>query len=451
MATRTSPSAADEALRTKGEKANFQRLARLLMCGGLALLKEVFDAIHPPANLPAVLSNPTIEKQLQNLRRNKVLTYSEWDCLYNPSGPGPYGKSADFDISLLGKLLRAICNLTPPATGWDTLPNSTDHSLEADLVRIRIYRNTIYGHNHIMEITDADFGKLWIEIKEALLRIARGISSAKRDEWKKAIETFFHEPLTPDAKEYVDDLRSWCLKDMDTKYKLEKVNEKTQQVQINQEQIQRKLEQLEKKQEEGKMEILIFLESLKASGQFVRSSPQVESAQLPAEGIETRIPIIPGHPIVEGKAGPSTDAELQAVEQKRPIVLDFWSVVYSFKRPLELLIKYLKMKLGVDVQSYRLGTLVITVSCSSLEVLESLWRDYQTGRLNEVVQDTLVTAEVLEKLELSEVNLRTLISEENYLSYKDFLKNRSGNNKISSSMATELTLVNLNLRGWQFS
>ena len=288
MATSTSPSAADEALRTKGEKANFQRLARLLMCGGLALLKEVFDAFHPPANLPAVLSNPSIAKQLHNLRRNKVLTYSEWDCLYNPSGPGTYGKSADFDISLLGKLLRAICNLTPPATGWDTLPNSTDHSLEADLVRIRIYRNTIYGHNHIMEVTDAEFEKLWIEIKEALLRIASGISSEKRDEWEKAIETFFHEPLTPDAKEYVDDLRSWCLKDIDTKYKLEKVDEKIQQVQNNQEQIQRKLEQMEKKQEEEKMEILILLESLKASGQFVRTSPQVESAQLPAEGIETR-------------------------------------------------------------------------------------------------------------------------------------------------------------------
>ena len=86
MATSTSPSAADEALRTKGDKANFQRLARLLMCGGLALLKEVFDAFHPPANLPAVLSNPSIAKQLHNLKRNKVLTYSEWDCLYNPSG-----------------------------------------------------------------------------------------------------------------------------------------------------------------------------------------------------------------------------------------------------------------------------------------------------------------------------------------------------------------------------
>ena len=122
MATGSSPSAADEALSTTDEKANFQRLTRLLMRGGLALLREVFDSIYPPANLPAVLSNPVMRTQLQTLRRNKVLTHPEWNCLYNPSGPGTYGKSTDFDISLLCKLLRAICSLTPPATGWDILP-----------------------------------------------------------------------------------------------------------------------------------------------------------------------------------------------------------------------------------------------------------------------------------------------------------------------------------------
>ena len=57
-----------------------------------------------------------------------------------------------------------------------------------------------------MEITNADFEKLWMEISEALLRIASNISSVKRVEWKKSIETFFHEPLTPDAKECVDEL-----------------------------------------------------------------------------------------------------------------------------------------------------------------------------------------------------------------------------------------------------
>ena len=416
MATGSSPSAADEALGTTDEKANFQRLTRLLMRGGLALLREVFDSIHP--DLQAVLGNPTIKSNLQTLRR-RVLTQPEWDCLYNPPS-GAYGKSTDFDISLLCKLLRATCSLTPPATGWDSLPNSTDHSLEADLVRIKFYRNKIYGHNHSMEISNADFENLWMEISDALLRTAGRISSAKRDEWKKSIETFFHEPLTPDAKKCVDELRLWYLMDIETKDKLEKLDEKVEQMKIE--------------QREMRMEIIILLESLKANGPVASSSPQVESAQLPSERLETRIPIPPEQPSEERPASLSTSTQLQALsQQNRPVILDFWYIVYSFKSSLNLFISYLKMKLGVDVEDYRLGSLVLTVSCSSLEVLEALWKEYRTGHLNNVVQASLVTAEVLEKLDLGEVKLRTIISEEDYLLYKDVLNHRQGNNKKSSN------------------
>ena len=416
MATGSSPSAADEALGTTDEKANFQRLTRLLMRGGLALLREVFDSIHP--HLPAVLGNPTIKSNLQTLR-GRVLTQPEWDCLYNPRS-GAYGKSTDFDISLLCKLLRATCSLTPPATGWDSLPNSTDHSLEADLVRIKFYRNKIYGHNHSMEISNADFENLWMEISDALLRTAGRISSAKRDEWKKSIETFFHEPLTPDAKKCVDELRLWYLMDIETKDKLEKLDEKVEQMKIE--------------QREMRMEIIILLESLKANGPVASSSPQVESAQLPSERLETRIPIPPEQPSEERPASLSTSTQLQALsQQNRPVILDFWYIVYSFKSSLNLFISYLKMKLGVDVEDYRLGSLVLTVSCSSLEVLEALWKEYRTGHLNKVVQASLVTAEVLEKLDLGEVKLRTIISEEDYLLYKDALNHRQGNNKKSSN------------------
>ena len=440
MATGTSLSAAYEALRATDEKANCQRLTRLLMRGGLALLKEVFDSIHPPPNFPAVLSNPVIKTQLKTLRRNRVLTHPEWNCLYNPSGPGTYGKSTDFDISLLCKLLREICSLTPPATGWDILPNSTDHSLEADLARIKFYRNKIYGHNHSIEITNADFEKFWMEISEALLRIASSISSAKRDEWKKSIEKFFLEPLTPDAEECVDELRLWHKKDMETKDEIEKVR-------TTQELIQKQLQQMQIERKERDMEILIVLNSLKESGSAVGPSSRMEGDQLPFERLETRIPIPPEQSSAEGTAGLSTLSARQESQQNIPVALDFWYVVFSFKRPLELLITYLKLKLGVDVQSYRLGSFVITVSCSSLEVLEALWNEYRTGRLNEVVQDTLVTGEVLEKLELSEVKLRTIISEEDYLSYKEFLKNRSGNAEIGShSYSAELSYNNPTLR-----
>ena len=148
-----------------------------------------------------MLSNPVIRTQLQTLRTNRVVTHPEWKSLYNPSGKGTYGKSTDFDISLLCKLLRERCSLTAPATGWDNLPKSTDHSLEADMVRIKFYRNNIYHHNHNMEVRNVDFEKFWMEISEALLRIASRISSAKRDEWKKSIENLSRDSLTPDAKE----------------------------------------------------------------------------------------------------------------------------------------------------------------------------------------------------------------------------------------------------------
>ena len=389
MATGSSPSATDEALRTTDEKANFQRLTRLLMRGGLALLREVFDSIHSPPNFPAVLSNPVIKTQLQTLRRNRVLTHPEWNCLYNPSGPGTYGKSTDFDISLLCKLLRAICSLTPPATGWDILPNSTDHSLQADLARIKFYRNKIYGHNHSMEMTDADFEKLWMEISEALLRIASSISSAKRDEWKKSIESFFHEPLTPDAQENVLQLQLWYKKEMETKAKVEELTEVVKQIKINQEELTEVVKQMKINQDQMLMYIYVLAEK-----------------------------------VVEGSVSSVRNNEK---------LLDFWSVVCSFRDSFYKLFEYLKSKVGVDVHDYRLGSLIVTVSCSSLEVLEELWKEYRTGHLNEMVQATLVSAEVLEKLELSEVKLRTIISEEDYLSYKDFLKNRSGNNKVSLS------------------
>ena len=68
MATGSPLSAADKVLYSTNEKSNFQQLARLLMCGGLTLLREVFDSIHPPANLPRVLSHPATVRQLNRAR-----------------------------------------------------------------------------------------------------------------------------------------------------------------------------------------------------------------------------------------------------------------------------------------------------------------------------------------------------------------------------------------------
>ena len=188
MATALDP---DEVLRSTKGKENFQRITRLLISGGTTLLREVFDIRCPPSDLPIILMNPVTQKQLKAAR----LTKPQWDCLY-PS-PGAYGKSTDFNFSLFFRLLRTICNLTPPTTGWDTLPLSADHSLVADLARIKYYRNSVYGHvNQNMEIIDDEFKLLWREISDALVRIAGQINKTKKHEWQVAIDNFLKAPLT---------------------------------------------------------------------------------------------------------------------------------------------------------------------------------------------------------------------------------------------------------------
>ena len=176
-----------------------------------------FDGICPPSNLPTILQNPATTKQLKSAK----LTKPQWDCLY-PS-PGISGQSVDFDVTLLFRLLRTICNLTPPATGWDALPTNLDHSLVADLARIKYYRNSVYGHGNMEIIDDFEFLSLWQEISGALVRIAGQISPVKKHEWQNAIDKFLKEPLTAEDERNVEELQSWYKSDIDVKESLEEL------------------------------------------------------------------------------------------------------------------------------------------------------------------------------------------------------------------------------------
>ena len=59
-------------------------------------------------------------------------------------------------------------------------------------------------------------------------------------------------------------------------------------------------------------------------------------------------------------------------------------------------------------------SLIITVECESLAILDKLWNDYRTGHLNEMAQEFLVTKEILDELALTEVKLKTTILEDEY-------------------------------------
>lgn len=210
-------------LKSSAEKTNYDRIARLLYRGGKTLLKETFDSIHPPSMLPAVLQHPVTKDSLPFLYKDEI------QRLY-PS-PGKYGKSEDFDITLLFKLLRSICYLPAPASGWNSCPISSDQTVSDDIARIRFYRNEIC-HTKDMEINDANFLHLWGEIRRALVRLAKSISAEMEKKWQSAIDNFLTAPLTPDDERNIHELKEWYFQDKEVKKELEEVKRKLEDMKV---------------------------------------------------------------------------------------------------------------------------------------------------------------------------------------------------------------------------
>ena len=84
------------------------------------------------------------------------------------------------------------------------------------------------------------------------------------------------------------------------------------------------------------------------------------------------------------------------------------------KEDLHELVSYLEDKLWVEYERATISCLHITVRCTSLEILENLWWNYTSGKLNEAAQRLLVTDEVLHLYNLRELKLSTNIDEEEY-------------------------------------
>ncbi|XP_031553833.1 uncharacterized protein LOC116290859 isoform X2 [Actinia tenebrosa] len=195
------------------EKINYTKLCRLLVDGGTQALCSVFDGKYLPSPLKDFLNTRRTLQKLKKLK-GKVLNIDQWDKLYPPNGSDPQSK--DFDITLLFVLLRNICGLTEPATGWDALPPVADNSLEANLARIKYYRNNTIAHKPSTEINDDDFKQNWQDISSALLSL--GLSQDDIDDLKSA-------PLG--EKDYIQLLYDWYISNKDVKTQLEDLKSDT--------------------------------------------------------------------------------------------------------------------------------------------------------------------------------------------------------------------------------
>ena len=182
------------------ETTNYARLCRLLVDGGTKALRYTFNKFHSSANLFNVLKAGSAEHStLKSIRKRKIINATQWGKLY-PSPPSSV-TSEDFDITLLMVLLRNICGLPPPATGWDSFPPASDTSVGANIVRVKHYRNAVYGHTSQASLDDPTFNSLWRDISAAL--VALGVDAA-------AITKLKTETIDPDMeKHYRELLKEW--------------------------------------------------------------------------------------------------------------------------------------------------------------------------------------------------------------------------------------------------
>ena len=86
---------------------------------------------------------------------------------------------------------------------------------------------------------------------------------------------------------------------------------------------------------------------------------------------------------------------------------------------------YLKGALDLIVREAIEGSLLITVECRTLEILEGLWEDYCSGHLNAVAEERLLTDDIKKRFDVESVKLETTISKEDYLACKMFLMGMS--------------------------
>ena len=74
----------------------------------------------------------------------------------------------------------------------------------------------------------------------------------------------------------------------------------------------------------------------------------------------------------------------------------------------------------------KMGSLIITVQCNSLQILDGLWEDYCAGHLQEVAQRYLVTRDILKELGVDELQLTVTIKEEEYRACRKRLLRHDG-------------------------
>ena len=97
-------------------------------------------------------------------------------------------------------------------------------SSEADIARVKYFRNTVYGHAEKASVDDATFNVYWQDIKDALVRLGGPTYGVAIDDLKnKCMDPVFEE-------HFRELLKEWKRDDDNTKDKLDEIDRKLEEL-----------------------------------------------------------------------------------------------------------------------------------------------------------------------------------------------------------------------------
>ena len=181
--------ACSNVLEASEEKSNGTKISRLLIDGGTYVSRIYFDSFHPPGTLPQILSRE--KRKLEKGKKRGLIRDDQWKKLF-PSAGSP--TSETFDMTLLHFLIREIyLDPTDAGSKWNKMPEESDKTALANLIRIRCFRNEI-SHSSSTSIPNDAFEDMWNDISSALVALTLD---------QTEIDRLYKEPIYPDTHERV--------------------------------------------------------------------------------------------------------------------------------------------------------------------------------------------------------------------------------------------------------
>ncbi|XP_060561755.1 E3 ubiquitin-protein ligase DZIP3-like [Ruditapes philippinarum] len=217
------------------------RLQILIIDGGLMVLRNILDQTLTAKGLTLNVCLNQEKFAVTRLKSRGIITQVQYDQLFPAVGQVP--TTSDMDITLIICLLRCLkCFGLNKKFDWNATPIPTDVTVEADICRLKAFRNQISHISKTTNIQSNDFVTWWNDIEQILVR-----RSSSALNIQQTINDFKICPLDPEEQKRVEEeIKKWKDYEADVdrlKEEMTYVKERVTEVEKTQEEIKRQLDE----------------------------------------------------------------------------------------------------------------------------------------------------------------------------------------------------------------